>query len=325
MLHLIFAESQRLLRSPKFVSKERFASPTSNGAALCFGTTGADAQRVNVVQKLRKKARHRFFEENRGLFLPGSSRIGTPLPKNRDHPQYILQTLPIQKSDLISFISFWFWHLSTLSEKLQLKENDGLFFFGVGAQLFQNKRVPHLEQRLGKAADPAGPMGVRNPKETVAILATKEKTSSFVVYNGYIPKKTPWLSDSWRNSDVLGWFCSIIPLLAFRVPVVRGDGRQPEICVLPGWAWLLKSLTVLCWLVVSMISTSPPTTPGRGFSTFTEDLCFFSERSVRTACCGIVEVPFSWFVDKNRFMHGVHPILKNILCFTWFSLKASDF
>lgn len=34
MLHFLFAESQRLLRSPKFVSKERFASPTSNGAAL---------------------------------------------------------------------------------------------------------------------------------------------------------------------------------------------------------------------------------------------------------------------------------------------------
>ena len=107
------------------------------------------------------------------------------------------------------------------------------FFFCIGAQLFQNKRVPHLEQRLGKAADPAGPMGVRNPKETVAFLATKKKNNAFVVYNGR--KKTPWLSDSWRNSDVLGWYTvSIIPLLAFRVPVVRGDGRQPEICVLPG-------------------------------------------------------------------------------------------
>ena len=155
-LHWCFVK-QKVLSINRLCRAQRMA-PNEMGRIkncrhpLCFGTTGADAQRVNVVQKLRKKARHRFFEENRGLFLPGSSRIGTTLPKNRDHPQYILQTLPMQKSDLISFISFWFWHLSTLSEKLQLKENDGLFFFWRWSPAFPKQKGSPSWTEIGQSS-----------------------------------------------------------------------------------------------------------------------------------------------------------------------------
>lgn len=229
----------------------------------------------------------------------------------------MLQTLPIPKSDLISFISFRFWHLSTLSEKLQLKENDGLVFFALEPSFSKTKGFPILNRDWAKQRIQLDHIGVRNPKETVAILATKEK-KQFVCCLQW-EKKTPWLR--WFMVKFrMFWGGFLVSFLCWHSEfLLEGmDGNQKS-AYSPG--------ELGCWnpLQVSMISTSPPTTPGRGFSTFTEDLCFFSERSVRTACCGTVEVPFSWFVDKNRFIHGVHPILKNILCFTFFSPKASDF
>jgi len=143
----------------------------------------------------------------------------------------MLQTLPIPKSDLISFISFRFWHLSTLSEKLQLKENDGLVFFALEPSFSKTKGFPILNRDWAKQRIQLDHIGVRNPKETVAILATKEK-KQFVCCLQWEKKNTLAQMIHGEISDVLGWFFSIIPLLAFRVPV-RGDGRQPEICVLP--------------------------------------------------------------------------------------------
>lgn len=168
---------------------------------LCFGTTGADARRVNIVQKLRKKARHRFFEENRGLFLPGSSRIGTTLPKNRDHPQYILQTLPIPKSDLISFISFQFWHLSTLSEKLQLKENDGLFFFALEPSFSKTRGFPILNRDWAKQRIQLDQWAWGIPKKRWRFEPPKKKPVRLLSTMG---KKHPGSNDSWWNLDVLG-------------------------------------------------------------------------------------------------------------------------
>lgn len=119
---------------------------------LCFGTTGADARRVNIVQKLRKKARHRFLKRIVGCSCQEAPELEQHCQKieiilyiyiysaNSSHPK--------KRFDFIYFISV----LASFNTewKIATQGKWWLFFFALEPSFSKTRGFPILNRDWAK-------------------------------------------------------------------------------------------------------------------------------------------------------------------------------